>query len=338
MNATELIRKVRRIQIRTSRITSEVLSGNYHSAFRGRGIEFEEVRPYIVGDDIRSIDWNVSARVGSPHIKIFKEERELTVMLAVDLSASQDFGTLGSLKREMVAEIAATIAFSAIRNGDKVGLLAFTDRIERFVPPRKGTRHVLRIVRELLALEVKGKGTRIAAAIDEVLGIVRKRSVLLIASLLPAAIPVLVLGIAMAAFFSAIGNQQGLFNTAIGHAMVSLPFVILTMNARLETFDFSTLEAARDLGASPLRTFRDITLPLIRTAIIGAGLLAIAMSLDEFVVTWFNIGNEMTIPVLIWGLLRRGIDPSINALASLVLISLVVIVTIASRLNHRREQ
>ena len=182
MNATELIRKVRRIQIRTSRITSEVLSGNYHSAFRGRGIEFEEVRPYIVGDDIRSIDWNVSARVGSPHIKIFKEERELTVMLAVDLSASQDFGTLGSLKREMVAEIAATIAFSAIRNGDKVGLLAFTDRIERFVPPRKGTRHVLRIVHELLALEAKGKGTRIAAAIDEVLGIVRKRSVLFVIS------------------------------------------------------------------------------------------------------------------------------------------------------------
>ena len=182
MNATELIRKVRRIQIRTSRISSEVLSGNYHSAFRGRGIEFEEVRPYIVGDDIRSIDWNVSARVGSPHIKIFKEERELTVMLAVDLSASQNFGTQGTLKREMVAEIAATLAFSAIRNGDKVGMLAFTDRIERFVPPRKGTRHVLRIVRELLALEVKGKGTRIAAAIDEVLGIVRKRSVLFVIS------------------------------------------------------------------------------------------------------------------------------------------------------------
>lgn len=179
-------------------------------------------------------------------------------------------------------------------------------------------------------------GTSFAFGMTGIKG--RKRNVLLIASLLPAAIPVLVLGIAMAAFFSAIGNQQGLFNTAIGHAMVSLPFVILTMNARLETFDFSTLEAARDLGASPLRTFRDITLPLIRTSIIGAGLLAIAMSLDEFVVTWFNIGNEMTIPVLIWGLLRRGIDPSINALASMVLISLVVIVTIASRLNHRREQ
>ncbi|MCE9620361.1 MAG: DUF58 domain-containing protein [Planctomycetes bacterium] len=182
MNASELIRKVRRIQIRTSRITSEALSGNYHSAFRGRGIEFEKVRPYIVGDDIRSIDWNVSARVGSPHVKIFREERELLVMLAVDLSASQDFGTRGSLKRELVAEIAATIAFSAIRNGDTVGLMAFTDRIERFVPPRKGTRHVLRIVRELLALEAKGKGTRIAGAMDEVLGIVRKRSVLFVIS------------------------------------------------------------------------------------------------------------------------------------------------------------
>ena len=110
------------------------------------------------------------------------------------------------------------------------------------------------------------------------------------------------------------------------------------MNARLETFDFTTLEAARDLGASPLRTFKDITLPLIRTSIIGAGLLAIALSLDEFVVTWFNIGNDTTIPVLIWGLLRRGIDPSINALASLVLFSLVVIVTISSRLNHRTEK
>jgi uncharacterized protein (DUF58 family) len=182
LNAKELIRKVRRIQIRTSRITSEALSGNYHSAFRGRGIEFEKVRPYIVGDDIRAIDWNVSARVGSPHIKIFREERELSVMLAVDLSASQDFGTRGSLKRELVAEIAATIAFSAIRNGDKVGLLAFTDRVERIVPPRKGTRHVLRIVRELLGLEVRGKGTRIAAALDEALRIARQRSVLFIIS------------------------------------------------------------------------------------------------------------------------------------------------------------
>jgi uncharacterized protein (DUF58 family) len=182
MNASELIRKVRRIQIRTSRVTSEALSGTYHSAFRGRGVEFEEVRPYVIGDDVRTIDWNVSARAGSPHVKMFREERELCVMLAVDLSGSLDFGTRSQFKREMVAEMAATIAFSAIRNGDKVGLLAFTDRVERFVPPRKGTRHVLRIVRELLALEPQGRGTRIAAAVDEITRVVRKRSVLFVIS------------------------------------------------------------------------------------------------------------------------------------------------------------
>lgn len=182
MNASELIRKVRRIQIHTSRVTSEALAGTYHSAFRGRGVEFEEVRPYVVGDDVRTIDWNVSARAGAPHVKQFREERELCVMLAVDLSGSLDFGTRSQFKREMVAEMAATIAFSAIRNGDKVGLLAFTDRVERFVPPRKGTRHVLRIVRELLALKPQGTGTRIGEAIDEVTRIVRKRSVLFVVS------------------------------------------------------------------------------------------------------------------------------------------------------------
>jgi len=182
MNASELIRKVRRIQIHTSRVTSEALAGTYHSAFRGRGVEFEEVRPYVVGDDVRTIDWNVSARAGAPHVKQFREERELCVMLAVDLSGSLDFGTRSQFKREMVAEMAATIAFSAIRNGDKVGLLAFTDRVERFVPPRKGTRHVLRIVRELLALRPQGTGTRIGEAIDEVTRIVRKRSVLFVVS------------------------------------------------------------------------------------------------------------------------------------------------------------
>jgi uncharacterized protein (DUF58 family) len=182
MNASELIRKVRRIQIHTSRVTSEALAGTYHSAFRGRGVEFEEVRPYVVGDDVRTIDWNVSARAGAPHVKQFREERELCVMLAVDLSGSLDFGTRSQFKREMVAEMAATIAFSAIRNGDKVGLLAFTDRVERFVPPRKGTRHVLRIVRELLALKPQGAGTRIGEAVDEITRVVRKRSVLFVIS------------------------------------------------------------------------------------------------------------------------------------------------------------
>lgn len=179
-------------------------------------------------------------------------------------------------------------------------------------------------------------GTSFAFGITSIKG--RRRKIALTASLLPAAIPALVLGISLAVFFSGIGSRQGLLNAAIGHAVLSLPFVILTMNARLETFDFTTLEAAKDLGASPLQTFRDITLPLISTAVIGAGLLAVALSLDEFVVTWFNIGNEMTIPVLIWGLLRRGIDPSINALASVVLVSLIIIVTISNRLTHRTEK
>ena len=158
------------------------LSGPYKSKIRGRGMEFEEVRLYQPGDDIRSIDWRVTARTGTAHTKQFREERELCVMLAVDLSGSLDFGTHSQFKREMVAEMAATVAFSAIRNGDKVGLLAFTDRVERFVPPRKGTRHVLRIVRELLALKPQGTGTRIGEAVDEVTRIVRKRSVLFVMS------------------------------------------------------------------------------------------------------------------------------------------------------------
>jgi spermidine/putrescine transport system permease protein len=161
------------------------------------------------------------------------------------------------------------------------------------------------------------------------------RGPLLTASLLPAAVPALVIGIAMAVFFSAAGQQQGLVNTAIGHTVIALPFVVLTMNARLETFDFSTLEAARDLGASPWRTFRDITFPLIRPSVLGAALLAMSLSLDEFVVTWFNIGNQQTLPVLIWGLLRRGIDPSINALAAVVLVSLIGLIVLSYLVNRR---
>ena len=163
----------------------------------------------------------------------------------------------------------------------------------------------------------------------------RVRTALLTASLVPAVMPLLVLGIALAVFFYAIGLVQGLRNAAIGHVLVALPFVILTMNARLETFDFTMLEAARDLGASPWQTFRDVTLPIIRPSVLGAGLLAMALSLDEFVVTWFNIGTEQTLPVVIWGLLRRGIDPSINALATVVLASLVFLVVLSNRLNRR---
>lgn len=182
MLAKDLIKRIRRIQIRTSHIVSDALAGQYHSAFKGRGMEFEEVRPYQIGDEIRSIDWNVSARVGDPHVKVFREERELTVMLAVDLSGSQSFGTNKQLKRELLAEIAATLAFSAIKNNDKVGLICFTDRVEKFLPPRKGLRHVLHIIRELLALEPVGMGTAIGPAIEELNRVLHTRSVVFVLS------------------------------------------------------------------------------------------------------------------------------------------------------------
>ena len=182
MLSAEIRRKIRSIEIRTSRMVSDVLAGQYRSAFKGRGMEFEEVRPYLFGDDVRSIDWNVSARVGEPHVKVFREERELTVMLAVDLSGSLSFGTRAQLKRELVAEVAATLAFSAIRSNDRVGMLLFTDGIEEIVPPRKGTRHVLRIVRDLLAFEPKGRGTDIARALDELDATLSKRSVVCVVS------------------------------------------------------------------------------------------------------------------------------------------------------------
>lgn len=163
----------------------------------------------------------------------------------------------------------------------------------------------------------------------------RVRTTLLAASLLPAIVPLLVIGIALAVFFRTLGLQQGLIGAAIGHVLVSLPFVVLTMNARLETFDFSVLEAARDLGATRFQAFRDITFPLIRPSVLGAALLAAALSLDEFVVTWFNIGNQQTLPVLVWGLMRRGIDPSINAIATILLAALVGLVVISNLLNRK---
>lgn len=165
----------------------------------------------------------------------------------------------------------------------------------------------------------------------------RTRAILNGASLLPAVVPLLVTGIALAVMFKLLGSPQSLFNAAFGHVIVCLPFVVLTMNARLETFDFSVLDAARDLGASPSRAFWDITFPLIRPAVLGAALLAAALSLDEFVVTWFNIGSDQTLPVLIWGLMRRGVDPSINALASVLLVSLVLLVVISEFVGRRRN-
>jgi len=162
----EVLKQVRRIQIRTSHLAEDALAGAYQSVFRGQGIEFDEVREYQPGDDVRSIDWNVTARSGVPHVKKFHEERELTVMLLVDLSGSQRFGSARSLKSEIAAEFAAVIAYSAIKNNDKVGFVGFTDRIEKFVPPKKGSRHVLRLIREVLSLEPVGRGTDVGHALD----------------------------------------------------------------------------------------------------------------------------------------------------------------------------
>ncbi len=178
----EILKKVRRIQIVTSAIVNDVFAGQYHSAFKGLGIEFEEVREYQPGDDVRSIDWNVTARTGRPFVKRYREERELTVMLVVDVSASHDFGTRQQIKSELIAEIGATLAFSAIRNNDKVGLILFTDRIERFVPADKGTRHVLRVIRELLYHRPAGRGTDIAAALESLRRVLTRRAVVFLIS------------------------------------------------------------------------------------------------------------------------------------------------------------
>jgi uncharacterized protein (DUF58 family) len=182
MIPVEVMKKIKRIEIRTSHVVDDMLGGQYHSAFKGRGIEFEEVRPYQIGDDVRAIDWNVTARMGSPFIKLFREERELTVHLVVDLSASQSLGTQHQSKRELVAELGATLAFSAIKNNDKVGLTLFTDDIEKVVPPAKGTRHVLRVIRELLYCEPIGHGTDIAAAMDHINRTSKRRSVIFLIS------------------------------------------------------------------------------------------------------------------------------------------------------------
>ncbi|MCC7086197.1 MAG: DUF58 domain-containing protein [Pirellulales bacterium] len=178
----EIIRNIRRIEIRTTHIVDEMLSGQYRSAFKGRGMEFEEVRPYQHGDDVRTIDWNVTARAGEPYVKLFREERELTAFLVVDISRSQDIGTQSQLKRELVAEMAATLAFSAIKSNDKVGLLLFTDEVEKYVPPGKRSRHVLRVIRELLYCEPVGQGTNIAKALEHLNKTVKRRSVVFLIS------------------------------------------------------------------------------------------------------------------------------------------------------------
>jgi uncharacterized protein (DUF58 family) len=178
----EILKEVRRIEISTRGLVNEVFSGEYHSVFKGRGMSFAEVREYQYGDDVRSIDWNVTARTGSPFIKVFEEERELTVMLLVDVSASGDFGTQRKLKSQVAVEICALLAFSAIKNNDKVGLIIFSDHVEEFVPPRKGRRHDLRVLRELLYHRPEGRGTDIGAALEYLAHVQRKRAVVFLVS------------------------------------------------------------------------------------------------------------------------------------------------------------
>ncbi len=178
----EVMQNIRRIQIKTSHVVDDLLAGGWHSAFKGRGIEFEEVRPYQVGDDIRTIDWNVTARAGEPFVKLFREEREMSVMLLVDLSASQSFGTQHQTKRQLITELGATLAFSAIKNNDKVGLTLFTDQVEKALPPRKGTRHALRMIRELLYVSPIGQGTDIRSALDHLGRTASRRSVVFLIS------------------------------------------------------------------------------------------------------------------------------------------------------------
>ena len=182
MIPSDLIRKIRRIEIVTTRLADEGLAGRYHSAFRGRGMAFEEVRPYQPGDDVRTIDWNVSARMNEPYVKLFAEEREMTVLLLVDMSRSGDLGTRGQAKRDLAAEVAAVLAFSAIRNGDRVGLVAFTDRVERFVPPKKGRKHVLAVLSEILTHRPQGRGTDLGAALDFFGRVSRRRCVAFVVS------------------------------------------------------------------------------------------------------------------------------------------------------------
>ena len=182
MDAKELLKKVRKIEIKTRGLSQNIFAGEYHSAFKGRGMMFSEVREYQYGDDIRDIDWNVTARHNHPYIKVYEEERELTVMLLVDMSGSREFGAEGVEKREMIAEIAATLAFSASQNNDKIGALFFTDKVEKFIPPKKGKKHILLIIRELLDFKPESRGTDIGAALRYFTDAMRKRSTMFVIS------------------------------------------------------------------------------------------------------------------------------------------------------------
>lgn len=175
METSDLLKRVRQIEIKTRGLSNNIFAGQYHSAFKGKGMSFSEVREYQYGDDVRDIDWNVTARYNKPFVKVFEEERELTVMLLIDVSNSLDFGTVEQLKKDMVTEIAATLAFSAIQNNDKIGVIFFSDRIEKFIPPKKGRKHILYIIRELLDFKPESKRTDIKMAVEYLTNVIKKR-------------------------------------------------------------------------------------------------------------------------------------------------------------------
>lgn len=178
----DLLKKVRKIEIKTRGLSNHLFSGEYHSAFKGRGMAFSEVREYQIGDEIRTIDWNVTARFNHPYVKVFEEERELTVMLLMDVSGSENFGTVNQQKKDMAAELCAVLAFSAIQNNDKVGVIFFSDKVEKFIPPKKGKSHILMIIRELIDFKPESKGTNVAAALKYFTGAIKKRSTAFIIS------------------------------------------------------------------------------------------------------------------------------------------------------------
>ena len=182
MSTSALLKKVRQIEIKTKGISNHLFAGEYHTAFKGKGMAFSEVREYQPGDDVRSIDWNVTARYNTPFVKIFEEEREMTVMMLIDVSASENFGTRKQFKRELATEIAAILAFSAIKNNDKVGVIFFTDKVEQFIPPKKGKSHILRIIREVLAFKPQSKGTDISGALEYFNSVIKKRSICFVLS------------------------------------------------------------------------------------------------------------------------------------------------------------
>lgn len=182
MDTKDILKKVRKIEIKTRRLSNHIFSGEYHSSFKGRGMTFAEVRQYQFGDDVRNIDWNVTARYNEPYIKVFEEERELTMMLMADVSGSESFGTQNAFKRDIVTEIAATMAFSATQNNDKIGLILFSDQIELYIPPKKGKSHVLRIIRELIEFQPKSRKTDVGQALKFLSGVLKKRAIVFLIS------------------------------------------------------------------------------------------------------------------------------------------------------------